>query len=322
MRLDVHSPPEVYRATFHPDILRSGNSWRSMTFLILLASIEAGMVMVEGCGRSDHTIVVGSKNFTEQVILGELLAQQIEAKTDLQVSRKLNLGGTFICHQALVAGQIDTYVEYTGTALTAILNAPPSGDPDAAYRTVQEAYRERFHLQWLPPLGFNNTFAILIRDEDASKLGVRTISQLAEHASKLQAGFGYEFLERADGLRALAHTYGLRFAEPPRVMDLALTYQALADRKVDVIAGDSTNGLITSLGLAVLRDDRHYFPSYQAAPIVSEATAARLPQVRDALSALAGTITDDDMRRLNYQVDGRRRNVKEVVGEFRNMKGL
>lgn len=261
--------------------------------------------------------MVGSKNFTEQVILGELLAQQIEATTDLRVSRKLNLGGTFICHQALMAGDIDTYVEYTGTALTAILKTPPSSDSHAAFQTVQDAYRQRFHLQWLPPLGFNNTFALMIRGEDAQRLGVTTITQLAEHAPRRHAGFGYEFLERADGFPGLARTYGLQFAEPPRVMDLALTYQALADRKVDVIAGDSTNGLITSLGLTVLYDDRHYFPAYQAAPILSEATIDRFPQVRDSLSALAGILSDDDMRRLNYQVDGRRRSVRDVVKEFR-----
>ena len=288
--------------------------------LILLAA--TGMIMAKGWGRPDDTIVVGSKNFTEQVILGELLAQQIESKTELRVSRKLNLGGTFICHQALVAGDIDMYVEYTGTALTAILKATPPGDPDASFRTVQEAYGKRFKMRWLPPLGFNNAFALMMRAEDATKWGVSTISQLAEHASRLQAGFGYEFLERADGFSGLARLYGLRFAGSPRVMDLALTYQALADRKVDVIAGDSTNGLITSLSLAVLRDDRRYFSSYQAAPVVSEATLARLPQIQKALSALAGMMTDDDMRRLNYQVDGRRRNVKEVVGEFRRTKGL
>ena len=289
-----------------------------------MAGAALGVTQWTGCGGSDtdRTIVIGSKNFTEQVILGELLAQQIEARTDLRVGRKLNLGGTFICHQALMAGEIGAYVEYTGTALTAILQSPPSSDSETVFRTVQEAYRTRFGLEWLPPLGFSNTFAIIIRGEDASRLGVKTISQLTQHASRLRAGFGYEFPERADGFSGLSRVYGLRFAKAPRVMDLALTYQALADRKVDLIAGDSTNGLIASLGLTVLTDDKRYFPSYQAAPVVSAAVLTRFPELLVALSALAGTVTDEEMRRLNYLVDGERRDVKEVVKEFRAAKRL
>lgn len=271
-----------------------------------------------GCD-SEHTIVIGSKNFTEQIILGELLAQQIEARTDLKVKRQFNLGGTFVAHQALVSGKIDAYVEYTGTALTAILRAPPSTDQQTAYRTVQDAYRQRYNLEWLPPLGFTNTFAIMIRTEDATRLDIRTLSQLAEQAPRWHAAFGYEFLERADGFTGLAKTYGLKFADTPRVMDLALTYQALADRKVDVIAGDSTNGLIIALGLTVLEDDKHYFPAYQAAPVVS---AKAVEKCSAALSTLAGMVRDDDMRRLNYEVDGKRRDVSAVVREFRQGKHL
>ena len=271
---------------------------------------------------AEHTVVIGSKNFTEQIILGELLAQQIEVRTDLRVKRQFNLGGTFVCHQALVSGKIDAYVEYTGTALTAILRAPPSTDPQEAYRAVQDAYRRRFNVEWLPPLGFTNTFAIMIRTEEAARLGIRTLSQLAEQAPRWRAAFGYEFLERADGFTGLAKTYGLRFAEPPRVMDLALTYQALADRKVEVIAGDSTNGLIIALGLTVLEDDRHYFPAYQAAPVVSSKDAAKLSTLQTALSVLAGVVTDDDMRRLNYEIDGKRRDIAKVVKEFRQEKRL
>jgi osmoprotectant transport system substrate-binding protein len=278
-------------------------------------------VVFQGCDF-EHTVIIGSKNFTEQMILGELLAQHIEARTDLRVKRQFNLGGTFVCHQALVSGKIDAYVEYTGTALTAILRAPPSTDPQAAYQTVQDAYRRRFNVEWLPPLGFTNTFAIMIRTEEATRLGIRTLSQLAEQAPRWRAAFGYEFLERADGFTGLAKTYGLRFTEPPRVMDLALTYQALADRKVDVIAGDSTNGLIIALGLTVLEDDKHYFPAYQAAPVVSSKAVAKFSALQAALSTLAGTVTDDDMRRLNYEVDGKRRDIAKVVKEFRQEKRL
>lgn len=277
--------------------------------------------VVLGCD-SEHTIVIGSKNFTEQIILGELLAQQVEARTDLRVKRQFNLGGTFVVHQALVSGNIDAYVEYTGTALTAILRAPPSTDADMVYRTVQEAYRRRYNVEWLPPLGFTNTFAIMIRTDDAMRLGIHTLSQLATQASQWHAAFGYEFLEREDGFPGLAKVYGLRFAERPRVMDLALTYQALADRKVDVIAGDSTNGLVTALGLTVLEDDKRYFPAYQAAPVVSAKALARFPELHTVLSALGGMMTDDDMRRLNHEVDGKRRDVTAVMKEFRQQKQL
>ena len=221
--------------------------------LVLLAAVSWA------CGRSENTIIIGSKNFTEQILLGELLAQQIEGTTHYQVKRLFNLGGTFVCHQALVAGTIDAYVEYTGTALTAILREPPSSNSEEVYRTVQDAYSRRFNLQWLPPLGFTNTFAIMIRAEDANRLGIRTLTQLVEHAPQWHAAFGYEFLERGDGFPGLAKAYGLRFADTPRVMDLALTYQALSDHKVDVIAGDSTNGLVAALNLTVLEDDKQYF---------------------------------------------------------------
>jgi osmoprotectant transport system substrate-binding protein len=271
---------------------------------------------------SEHTVVIGSKNFTEQIILGELLAQQIEARTDLRVKRQFNLGGTFVVHQALVSGQIDAYVEYTGTALTAILRAPPSTDRDTVYRTVQDAYHQRYTVEWLPPLGFTNTFAIMIRTKDATQLGIHTLSQLAKRAPQWQAAFGYEFLEREDGFPGLAKVYGLRFVERPRVMDLALTYQALADRKVDVIAGDSTNGLVTALDLTVLEDDKQYFPAYQAAPVVSDRALTHFPELQTILSALGGTITDEDIRRLNYEVDGKRRDVSAVVKAFRSDKRL
>ncbi|MGH7255206.1 MAG: glycine betaine ABC transporter substrate-binding protein [Nitrospirales bacterium] len=277
------------------------------------------LALLFGCqgAPGDGTVVIGSKNFTEQVILGELLAQQIEAHTDLPVVRKLNLGGTFICHKALVAGDITAYVEYTGTALTAILEEPPTYDPDTVFQTVQVAYRERFGAEWLPPLGFTNTFAIIVRREAAATYGLRSVSDLARVAPQWRAAFGYEFLERADGYPGLAETYLLKFAEPPKVMDLALTYQALADGQVDVIAGDSTNGLIQRLDLMILDDDKRYFPPYDAAPVVSAAALARHPKLREALGALAGVLSNKTMQQLNYLVDGEKRSVQEVVRAFR-----
>ena len=274
------------------------------------------LVVVTVCSCSPERIVVGSKNFTEQVILGEMLAQQIERKTGLQVDRRLNLGGTLVCHQALTAGQIDTYVEYTGTGLTAILKEPPSNDSAHVYDAVKAAYKSRFGIEWTQPLGFNNTFAVIVRKADAERLGLKTISDAAPHTANWTAGFGYEFIERGDGYPGLAKAYDLRFSNPPRIMDLGLSYRALADHQVDFIAGNSTDGLINALGLVVLEDDKHYFPPYDAVPLVRQATIERHPGLRDALAALGGKISENEMRRMNYAVDGEHRNVKDVVREF------
>jgi glycine betaine/choline ABC-type transport system substrate-binding protein len=261
---------------------------------------------------------VGSKNFTEQVILGELVAQQIERKTHLQVDRKLNLGGTLVCHDALVAGQIDTYVEYTGTGLTAILKLTPQTDSSRVYEMVRGAYGSRFALEWTEPLGFNDTFAIIVRKDEAQRLGLKTISDAAPYTAKWMAGFGYEFMEREDGYPGLTKAYNLRFPNAPRVMDLGLTYKAAAERQVDFIAGNSTDGLIDALGLAVLEDDKHYFAPYDAAPIIRTAVAMKHPEVRQALKELGGKISAEQMRRMNYAVDGQHLDVKDVVREFLN----
>jgi len=268
-----------------------------------------------GSGR-ERRLVVGSKNFTEQSLLGELLAQHLEARTGLPVERRLYLGGTFICHQAVLAGRIDLYVEYTGTALTAILKEAPGGSPAEVYRRVKDEYARRFALEVIEPLGFNNTFAIVIRGEDARALGLRRLSDAAAHAPRWRAGFGYEFLERPDGFRGLSERYGLRFAEQPRTMDLGLLYRALKEKQVDFVAGNSTDGLIAALDLTVLEDDRNYFPPYEAVPVVRIETIARYPKVREALSELAGTISEDQMRRMNYALDGEHRALKQVAAEF------
>jgi osmoprotectant transport system substrate-binding protein/osmoprotectant transport system permease protein len=272
-------------------------------------------VLVCSCSNGDR-IVVGSKNFTEQVILGELLAQQIEAKTGLQVDRRLNLGGTLVCHEALTAGQIDAYVEYTGTGLTAILKQPVATDSASVYDSVRTAYLSRYGVEWTEPLGFNNTFAMIIRKEDAQKLNVRTISDAVPYTSGWTAGFGYEFVEREDGYPGLVKAYGLRFPRSPRIMDLGLTYKAVAERQVDFIAGNSTDGLIDALGLVVLEDDKHYFPPYDAAPLLRTTMAQKHPEVRQAFKDLGGKVSAEDMRRMNYAVDGDHRDVKEVVREF------
>jgi osmoprotectant transport system substrate-binding protein len=221
-----------------------------------------------------------------------------------------------------LAGRIDLYVEYTGTALTAVLKEPPASDPGEVYERVKREYASRFNLEVAEPLGFENTFAIVVRGEDARRNHLRTISDAAAIAPRWRAGFGYEFMERPDGFQGLARTYGLKFASAPRIMDLGLLYRALIEKQVDLVAGNSTDGLIASLDLTVLEDDRHYFPPYQAVPIVRRETLARHPAVRAALAELDGVISGEDMRRLNYAIDGKHRDVKEVVSEFLRAKQL
>src|SRR5713226_530806 len=267
-------------------------------------------------------ITVGSKFFTEQVILAEILAQRIEAKTGIAVERKTNLGGTLLVHKALLAGELDVYVEYTGTALTAVLNESPQGDSAAAYNRVKQLYSDRFHLEVTEPLGFENTFAMVIRGDDAQNLHLQKISDIVRIAPQWHAGVGYEFLERPDGFPGLSKNYGLRFAEPPKVMDLGLIYRALVDHQVDIVAGNSTDGLIDALGLVALEDDRHYFPPYDAVPIVRQSTLARFPQLRAALADLAGKLSAADIRRLNYAVDALHQDAAAVVRAFRQSKGL
>jgi glycine betaine/choline ABC-type transport system substrate-binding protein len=288
---------------------------------LLIVALLPVIVSAPACSRHD-LIVVGCKNFTEQIVLGEIIAQQIENKTHLPVERRFYLGGTYIAHQGILAGRIDIYPEYTGTALTAILKQAPMPDKKTVYDRVKSEYEQRFHLTLGPALGFNDTFAIEIRGEDARRLHLQTISQAAQYTPQWRAGFGYEFMERADGYRGLAATYGLRFAEPPRIMDLGLLTRALKERQVDLIAGNMTDGLIPALDLAVLDDDKHYFPPYEAVPVVREQTLAEHPEVRAALDELGGKISDAEMRQLNYAVDGQKRDVKEVVREFLRSKGL
>jgi len=266
-------------------------------------------------------IVIGSKNFTESIILGEILTQEI-AKAGLPVEHRSNLGGTQICQQALVAGQIDAYVEYTGTAYTDVLKHPVISDPAAVFNQVRDDYAKQFNVTVGRSLGFNDTFAMIIRGDDAQRLGVKTLSQAVAFAPQWRAAFGYEFKERPDGLPSLVRTYDLHFAGEPRIMDLAITYQALKNHQVDIIAGNSTDGLISVLNLVVLEDDKHAFPPYDAVPLVRTDTLDRYPQLNGVLAALAGKISEDDMRHLNYAVDGLHHQVKDVVSDFLKSKGL
>ncbi|HEY1434634.1 MAG TPA: glycine betaine ABC transporter substrate-binding protein, partial [Thermoanaerobaculia bacterium] len=278
------------------------------------ALAAAALVALAGCrGASDRPVRIGSKNFTEQVVLGEIAAGALE-REGVAVERRLDLGGSFVCHRALVAGELDLYPEYTGTAFTAILKRPPISDPARVRADVAAAYAGQWGLVWSPALGFENTFALAMRGDDARRLGIARVSDLARHP-ELRPGFGYEFVERADGYPGLAAAYGLAFRARPAEMDLGLLYPALAQGKVDVVAGNSTDGLITAMGLTVLEDDRHYFPPYEAAFVVRGAVWKN-PRVRRALEALRGTITPDAMRRLNAAVDRDGKSPAAVAREF------
>jgi osmoprotectant transport system substrate-binding protein len=294
---------------------------RSLRLAVLLLFLLAFAPV--SCRKSQKPhLTIGSKFFTEQVILAELLAQHIEARTGVHVDRKSNLGGTLLCHKALLAGDLDLYVEYTGTALTAVLNESPSRDAHDVYTRVKQAYAQRFNLEVTEPLGFENTFAMVVRSEDAQRLHLRSASDLVPYAPKMRAGFGYEFIERPDGFKGWSQLYGLHFAAPPSVMDLGLIYRALVDKKVDIVAGNSTDGLIDALHLVPLVDDKHYFPPYDAVPIVRRDALAKFPELRSALADLANKISADEMRHINAEVDANQRDAAAVVRAFRASKSL
>ena len=277
-------------------------------------AVVAAVVLLAGCSHPAR-VVVGSKNFTEQVVLGEILAAQIERRLHVPVERKLNLGGTLLAHEALLKGDIDLYPEYSGTALTAVLKQPPGGSPQQVLDSVRTAYRRRWKLEWLAPLGFDNTFAMIVRGETARRLALASLSDAARSRS-WQLGVGYEFQSRPDGLAGLLRAYDLRLDGAPAVMDLGLLYAALTSGKVNMIAANSTDGLISTLDVTVLEDDRRYFPPYQCAVVVRSAALAAFPGLRAALQELSGRLTDAAMRKLNYEVDGKHRAPREVAAEF------
>lgn len=285
--------------------------------LIALCLVAISLVVtIVACQPTGDRIVIGTKNFTEQVILGEILAQQIERKTKLKVDRRFNLGGTYVCFNAIQKDQLDIYPEYSGTAYTAILKIPAIGDPKKVFETTKERFDRDFRLVWTKPFGFNNSFAIVVRGEDARKFNLKTLSQAAAQTPNWRAGFGFEFLNREDGFPGLAKTYNLKFREQPKVMDLGLLYRALLDKQVDLVAGNSTDGLLSSLDLTVLQDDKRYFPPYEAAAVVRKETFQKHPELREVLDQLGSTLSEAKMRELNYRVDGKKEEVKQVVQEF------
>jgi len=281
---------------------------RTKALACLIALVGAGC-------ESKPRIVVGSKNFTEQVLLGEILAQQIERRLPVKVERKLDLGGILLTHEALVKGDIDLYPEYTGSALTAVLKQRAIEDPAEALSAVRALYRSQWNLEWLDPLGFDNTFAMIVHGKEAREKHLVTLSGAARaHAWRM--GMGYEFAQRADGLEGLMKTYSLHPAAPPVSMDLGLLYSALEHDNVDMIAASSTDGMISKMDVSILEDDLHYFPPYQCAVVVREQTLARFPQLRAALQELSGKLTNVAMRQLNAAVDVEHRPVSRVAAEF------
>jgi len=287
-----------------------------------ISSILLALFLSSCAPSHSDRIVIGSKNFTESLMLGELMAQLIESRTHLKVERRFYLAGSYICQQAILAGRIDIYPEYTGTALTAILKQKVASDKEQVYQQVKSEYETRFGLTLGPPFGFNNTFAMEIRGDDARRLKLKTLSQAAAFAPQWHAGFGYEFMERPDGYTGLAAAYGLRFAAAPRIMDLGLLAPALKDHQIDIAAGNATDGLILAFDLSVLEDDRHYFSPYEAVAVIRQQTLQQHPEVSQAIAALGAKISDQEMQKLNYALDGQRRDAKDVAREFLQSKGL
>ncbi|MGA2924067.1 MAG: glycine betaine ABC transporter substrate-binding protein [Candidatus Sulfotelmatobacter sp.] len=295
---------------------------RGLKYEVAVGIIFLSLLLLSCAPSHSNRIVIGSKNFTESLMLGELLAQLIESRTHLKVERRFYLAGSYICQQAILAGRIDIYPEYTGTALTAILKQKVGGDRAGVYRRVKSEYETRFGLTLGPPFGFNNTFAMEIRGDDARRLKLKTLSQAAAFTPQWHAGFGYEFMERPDGYAGLAAAYGLHFAAAPRIMDLGLLAPALKNHQIDTAAGNATDGLIPTLDLFVLEDDRHYFPPYEAVAVVRQQALQQHPELAEILSDLGGKISDQEMQKLNYALDGQHRDAQDVAHEFLRSKGL
>ena len=309
------SPTPSSPASAHPHRLSPVAS--RLSYLASRISL-ASLLLLTACAppRSSH-IVIGAKNFTEQVLLGELLAQEIEASGGGPVERRFWLAGSYLCQQALLSNRIDAYVEYTGTALTAILKQPLDRDPAQVDATITRLYAQRYHIRVFPSLGFQDAFAMVIPGSVARADHLRTISDIIPYAPHWRLGVGYEFAERPDGLRGLSAAYHLHFADAPRTMELGLLYRALSGHQVDIVAGNSTDGAINEFNFTALDDNLHYFPPYEAVPLVREDSLRRWPAIAVALNRLAGKVTADDMRAMNLAVDAQHRDPSTVVRDFR-----
>lgn len=295
---------------------------RRQKWIGLVLALALGLaVVLTGCGEK-KTVTIGSKDFGENIVLGEMFAQLIEAKTDITVERKLNMGGTFVCFEAIQNGDIDMYPEYTGTGLTAQLKMDVISDPDEAYQAVSDEFHEQFGIKWLKPFGFNNTYTLAVTDAVYREYGVETFSDLAKVSENLVFGAEHEFFDRQDGYDGLVETYGLKFKGEPLKMQVALKYQAIGNGDMDVTDAFATDGPIQQYNLHVLKDDKGFFPPYYAAPIIREDTLEKYPELEDVLNSLAGLIDDATMTELNYKIDVEGQEVADVATEFLKSKGL
>lgn len=265
--------------------------------------------------KTNPSLVIASKNFTESFILAELMAQLIEAKTSLNVVRKFNLGTTQVIHQAMLMKAIDIYPEYTGTAYLTVLKKDLKPNSGSLFSEVKALYREKFDLTWLSPFGFSNSQTLAITPDCAQRHQVKTLSDLKHISHTLTIACPPEFLKRPDALPGLLKVYGLRFKDIIQ-MDPNLIYTAIDNDKVDVVTAFSTDGKLQKYKLLVLKDDQHFYPSYEAAPIVRQATLALHPEIYPALVHLFGAINQKKMMELNYQVDVEGKSPKEVAHQF------
>lgn len=286
------------------------------TVLLLLPS-----VVLTGCSSS-NTVTVGSKDFSENIVLGEIFAQLIEAKTDLKVIRKLNMGGTFVNFEAIKNGQIDLYPEYTGTALTAQLKMDVITDADETYRIVSEEFDKQFNIKWLKPLGFNNTYTLAVTNEIFETYRIETFSDLAAISENLVFGAEHEFFDRQDGFDGLVKTYGMKFKGEPKKMNVSLKYQAMGSGDIDVTDAFATDGQIKQYNLKVLKDDKNFFPPYYAAPIIRKEVLEKYPELEQILNSLEGLIDDETMMEMNYKIDVDNQDIKKVAEDFLREKGL
>jgi glycine betaine/choline ABC-type transport system substrate-binding protein len=287
----------------------------------VFVAMLVGLLGIYACGGGEEKVVIGSKEFTEQVILREMMAALIEGNSDINAEQKF-LGGTLICFNSLKNGSIDLYAEYTGTALTAILKQQPMTDPQKVYDTVKDAFKQKHGLVWLKPLGFNNTYTLTMRRDQAQQLGVQKISDLETHKDALASGFTHEFLERPDGYPGLVKHYAFELGKNPKGMDPGLMYKAIAEGDVDLICGFATDGRIPAFDLVMLEDDKQFFPPYYAAPVVRSDALEKYPELTDTLNKLAGRIDNKVMAQLNYQVDEKGRQAAEVAREFLQIQDL
>lgn len=274
-----------------------------------------------GCAKQ-HNLTVGSKNFTEQVVLGEIVAQHLENRMQQKITRRLNLGGTLLVHQSVMNGEIDVYPEYSGTAISSVLKINMINDPQAIVERIRDVYHTNLRLEWLGALGFNNTFVMAVRDETAAQLKLETLSDAEQAKVEWRLGVGYEFEQRPDGLSTLNKTYHFRDLKAPVTMDLGLLYRALEQKQVNMIAANSTDGLLAVAKVKVLADDRHAFPPYDAALVARAETIAQYPKFKPALDELAGKFSEETMRKLNYEVDGEHKPVADVAAAFLRKAGL